>query len=100
MASASQVGHMCCKSKCVKWVKCVATGASGSNRLIIPTPTCNQLLVPVCTRTATFATSTIPACQLREQFVLDSHYVPAMPPVGAESALACEMSWSSFRSYS
>ena len=62
-SSASQAGQVRCKSKCVKWVKCVASGASGSNGLIIPTPeqvcqvcqhNCNQLLVPVCTRTGTF----------------------------------------------
>ena len=62
-SSALQVGQVCCKSKWVKWVKCVASGASGSNRLIIPTPeqvcqvcqhTCNQLLVPVCTRTVLY----------------------------------------------
>ena len=55
-SSASQVGQVRCK-----WVRCVASGASGNNRLITPTPkqvcqvcqhTCNQLLVPVCTRTA------------------------------------------------
>ena len=62
-SGASQVGQVCCKSKCV-WVRCVASRASGSNRLIIPTPkqvcqvcqhTCNQLLVPVCTRTEALA---------------------------------------------